>query len=412
MKLGIDFGTTNSAVAAVATDGTARIIPLTDDEPVQRSVIYAPPRGAVVYGNDAFRSYLEHDLQGRFVRSLKAFLPFEVARTTLGGRRYGLPELIAAYLDFLLKRVKERVGETPTELVIGRPVRFHADDDADALALRQFRAALEAADLPPVRLVLEPVAAATRYATGLTEPKTLLVGDFGGGTADFAVLRVGPGTEHEPDGGVLGISGVAMAGDALDSAFMESFLMEDFGRGGTYTSPHTTGIQHWNPTVLTDVQRLFYIPLLRNAELARQLERMERWMDDPAPIRRLTKLVFDDLGYPLAWAIEGSKRQLSQSDTTRFRFEEFYHPKLDLEHDITRDELAAAASAMLDAYRVGISTAIERSSVAVDAIDEVFLTGGTSQLPFIRSLFSDLLGADKLREANALTSVCEGLALS
>ena len=84
MKLGIDFGTTNSAIAALAPDGTAQIIPLTDDEPVQRSVIHAPLG----------------------VPWCSATMPsartWNTSSDPLGSRRYGLPELIAAYLDFLL----------------------------------------------------------------------------------------------------------------------------------------------------------------------------------------------------------------------------------------------------------------------------------------------------------------------
>ena len=73
---------------------------------------------------------------------------------------------------------------------------------------------------------------------------------------------------------------------------------------------------------------------------------------------------------------------------------------------------AESSGAILEAYRQAMRDALNQAGLAPDQVDEAFLTGGTSQLPFVRQLFAELLGPDKLSDADAFTSVCEGLALS
>src|SRR5262249_1171845 len=158
----------------------------------------------------AFRTYLEQDLSGRFLRSIKAFLSHDVPRTQLAGRWYSFPELVTAYVRFLIQAAERALGEPITHVVVGRPVRFHADPARSALAEARLAGALGAAELGQWSLQLEPVAAARLHELALAEPRTVLVGDFGGGTADFAVFRAGPDRVGSSDrrSDVLATSGV------------------------------------------------------------------------------------------------------------------------------------------------------------------------------------------------------------
>ncbi len=163
MKLGIDFGTTNSAVAVLGTDGTPRILELEPGARVQRTVIHGGLDGVVRFGNAGFRAYQEQDLTGRMLRSLKAFLAQDVPNTTLGRERYSFTELISHYLRFLVRGAERVLGVPVTSVVVGRPVHFHADPDRDAQAAGRLQEALSMAGLPPGVMLLEPVAAAHRY---------------------------------------------------------------------------------------------------------------------------------------------------------------------------------------------------------------------------------------------------------
>ncbi|MEQ1568589.1 MAG: Hsp70 family protein [Myxococcota bacterium] len=411
MRIGIDFGTTNSAVAVRQPDGRPRIVELFPGERVQRTVIHASLDGPIRFGNAAFRAYVEEDLTGRFLRSLKAFLPADVPRTSLGGRRYEFSELIAAYLGFLIERTEEVLGDKVTEVVIGRPVVFHADPEKNALAERRLAGAARDAGIGAFGFQLEPVAAAHLYELGLDGPRTVLVGDFGGGTSDFAVFRAGPDRvavrDRRPD--VLATTGVAQAGDALDAEFMNLFLVESFGRDAWMRQPYTDALVQWEHPIHRQILKLYSLHLVRSPELQRGLERIEPRMVDPVVVRRLRKLVFDDLGYPMAWAIERTKRELSAAEVAPFTFDEFHNPALNLSRDVRRADYAAGCADLLRSYSAAIDRAI---ALADTPIDDVFLTGGTSQLPFVRDLFVERFGADRIRGADAFTSVCEGLALS
>jgi hypothetical chaperone protein len=414
VKIGIDFGTTNSAVAVVDPTGSPRIVELAPGERVQRTVIHASTEGGRVnFGNAAFRAYLEEDLTGRFLRSIKAFLPDDVPDTTFGGRRWSFPALITAYLRFLITNTERVLGDSVTSVVVGRPVHFHADPEKNAVAVARLEGAIAAAvDGRPWSLVLEPVAAAYRYEVGLHRERRVLVGDFGGGTSDFAVFLAGPGRVGDRLSDVLATSGVAAAGDALDARFLDTFLSEAFGRGAMWRKPPTHEVVEWHNPIVFQIQRLYTLPLLRTKELDEGLRRIEPRMVDATPIRRLHRLVFDDLGYPLAWAIERTKREFSERDRPIFRFDEFHSPTLDLEREVDLATYAEGCRALLTQYDRAVDEVLLRAGLGVDDIDDVFLTGGTSQLPFVRQLFAARFGPERLQGADAFTSVCEGLALA
>jgi hypothetical chaperone protein len=414
MKIGIDFGTTNSAVAALHQDGRPRILELFPGERMQRTVIHASTEGRITFGNAAFRAYLESDLTGRFLRSIKAFLPQDVPRTQLARRWYSFPELVTAYLQFLVRAAEGVLGEAVTEVVVGRPVTFHADPEKNELALTRLQTAIAEAGLQRCTLQLEPVAAAYLYELSLSRERLVLVGDFGGGTSDFAVFRAGPGRVGASDrlADVLGTSGVAAAGDVLDGRFMDIFLMGAFGRGASIRSDATGELEPWEHPIQRQIQRLYSLHLLRTRELGEGLTWLEPRLSDPHVIRRIRRLVFDDLGYPMAWAIERSKRELSDEPETLFRFDEFYSDALDIRQPVDRASFARGCAEQLEQYDRAIDLALQRAGVGPEHIDDVFLTGGTSQLPFIRELFARRFGPDKLHGADSFTSVCEGLAVA
>lgn len=412
MKLGIDFGTTNSAVA-VLEEGQPRIVELYPGERVQRTVIHCLPGGVPSFGNAAFRAYLECDLSGRFLRSIKAFLAHDVPKTTLGRQRYTFPELIAAYLRFLITRAEEVLEQKVTHVVLGRPVHFHADPARDAAAAARLEEAVATLGIS-CSMQLEPVAAACLYERSLTEERTVLVGDFGGGTADFAIFRAGPGLAKAEDRRphILGTSGVAQAGDALDGRFMQAFLMPYFGEGAVYKKRYSDEMVPFGHHIQTQIQRLYYVHHLRSNELERWLEYMEPRVNDWTVVRRIQRLIFDDLGYPMAWAIEQTKRAFSDSASTSFTFDEFYSESLDIHTQVDRATFAHHSQSLLTLYDQAIDEVLQTAVLKPKEIDDVFLTGGTSQLPFIGNLFLSRFGSSKQRNGDSFTSVCEGLVLT
>ena len=139
-------------------------------------------------GPEAIAAYLEDPLDSRLIMSMKTYLAQRsFTETRIFGHRFTLERLIGQFLRALL------AGAPPApRVIVGRPVRFAGEFADDALGADRLRGAYAEAGLPEVTLALEPEAAGTRFARTLTEPATVLIGDFGGGTSDFSVLRFDP----------------------------------------------------------------------------------------------------------------------------------------------------------------------------------------------------------------------------
>src|ERR1700734_3451399 len=171
---GIDFGTTNSAVAMLQPGKELQLARFTfrgEEIPSCRSVLYfeqsktanGQRRVHGYSGPGEIERYLEAEEKGRLVQSLKSHL---TSRTLTGtevfGRRHRLEELISRMLSDLRKHAEKQLGEPIQRAVVGRPVRFvGADtDEDDEFATSRLREAFRIAGFEDVSFELEPVAAA------------------------------------------------------------------------------------------------------------------------------------------------------------------------------------------------------------------------------------------------------------
>ena len=204
-SIGLDFGTSNSAIAASDADGVslARYPQEGGTTDTFRSVIYFHPdrRGRAgelvpLAGPLGIEQYLgAQDGRGRLIQSLKSYLAdrhFDA--TNLFGRPFSLHDLLRLLLLDLRAQAERSLGPLGTRITVGRPVRFaHADtEEDDARAIARLRKALAGAGWDDVTFVAEPVAAAHFYERRLDHDEVVLVGDFGGGTSDFTLAHVGP----------------------------------------------------------------------------------------------------------------------------------------------------------------------------------------------------------------------------
>ncbi len=183
--LGIDLGTTNSAVALVNRHGVPEIIPNREGEYVTPSVVFFDGTEAIV-GRVAKRSAaLDPD---NIVQCVKREMGNKAWRFHPASGGEFSPEAISS---LILRRIKEDAemmrGETFTEAVISVPAYF-ADPDRQAT-----QDAAEMAGLTPVRIINEPTAAALAYGLGSTAGEEfVVVYDLGGGTFDVSILKITP----------------------------------------------------------------------------------------------------------------------------------------------------------------------------------------------------------------------------
>jgi hypothetical chaperone protein len=406
--IGVDFGTTNSVVACLHDDGSVTIqrhAAAAMELDVFRSVLcfwQEEGRGRTILrqaaGPTAIASYLDDPLDSRLIMSMKTYLAQgSFTETRIFGHPFTLERLIGRFLHTLLATT----GLTP-RIIVGRPVRFAGEFPDDTLGANRLRGGYADAGHPAVTLALEPEAAGWRFAQTLTEPATVLIGDFGGGTSDFSVLRFEPGAKMAP----LGHAGVGIAGDVFDYRIINAVIAPALGKGDSYRVMGTS--LPVPPEYYSGFARWHLLSLMRTPRTLRQIAEVARTADHPDRLHHLIALIEDGLGYALYQAVSAAKADLSHADSTTLRFG---HKAFAVERQITRADFEAWIAEDLARLGATVDQALATAGLPHAEIDRVFLTGGTAFVPAVRRLFADRFGAAKLAGGGEFVSVAEGLAL-
>ena len=405
---GIDFGTTNTAVGLVQNSGGIELAALANPgrapTSTWRSVLFFEDDAPPCAGGPAIDRFLQVEGDGRLVQSIKSHLASDsFKKTVILGRAYSLEALVAEYL-----RQVARAASLPSgvKVVVGRPVRFWGaqDEKDEALALERMRTALSMAGYGEVVFEYEPVAAALRYSAKLDHEELILVADFGGGTSDFSLVRVGPKVQPGDARAILATSGLGIGGDSFDARVIDAAVAPELGLGTFYRDEF--GAQTPVPAALFGkLRRWHYLSFLKEARTVQLLERIAQGTDVPVKIERLLSLVRDELGLPLHRAVEQTKVQLSRAPSCTFNFED-----VQLHVPIKRTSFDQWIAEDLNAIDTTIAKMLENSGVAAGDVDTVFATGGSSLVPAVRKRLMDRFGENKLLGGEELTSVAWGLA--
>jgi hypothetical chaperone protein len=415
MTVGIDFGTTNSSIARIRPSGEVELAnfpAIGGPTDAYRSLLYLEQSLAAGRktlkswsGPDGIEHYLEADPKGRLVLSLKSFLSSRSLQTTeVFGRPVSLEQLIARILRDLREKSEQLFGVEIKHALAGRPVRFvgSESDVQDAYAVSRLEAAYKLAGFASVQFEMEPVAASRYYQSTLTRDELILIGDFGGGTSDFSLVRLGVNGSSE----LLGNAGVGLAGDAFDAKIVKHVVSPALGAGGQIRSMHKVlPIPNW---IYTKLERWHHLSLLRSREVMSTLHDIEVNAVEPAKIRSLIRMVKEDLGFHLHKAVQQAKCELSVNAKTEFRFAE---AGIHIAAVIKRADFESWVAEELDQISACVDALLKHSHVKAKDVDAVFLTGGTSFVPAVRAIFGRRFGAARLRAGNEFTSVARGLAL-
>lgn len=411
--VGLDFGTTNSVIA-LGQGGQAQMVDFAapgGTSSVFRSALCfwqeEAVRGGLAHeaGPWAIAEFLEYPQGSRFLQSFKsvaANAAFEHAN--LFEKRFRFEELGEIFLQHLLNHGGALLRNLPERIVVGRPVRYVGARPDVALARRRYDA-MFASMGSDVHYVYEPIGAAYSFASRLSEPATLLVADFGGGTSDFSIVQVAePGAAQRCV--ALGSAGIGIAGDRFDYRIMDKLVLPMLGKGGTYRSfDKVLEIPDGHFTDFGDWSRL---ALMRNRRTLAELAKLQRSAVDPEAIGRMIAVVEHELGYPLYEAVGGLKRALSSETHAAFQFQS---DDLTIEAEVSRAEFASWIAPDLERIGETVDRALARAGLGAENIDHVFLTGGSSLIPAVRVLFEARFGEGKINSGGELTSIAHGLAL-
>jgi hypothetical chaperone protein len=416
LNVGLDFGTTNSALAVLDGDGRPRLAGF-GASPTFRSVLFfdADEHGPHTLarpaaGGAAIERYLETGANGRLLLSLKSFLADRTfSATDIFGRRFTLEELISLILLPMRREAELQFGDLGRRAIVGRPVRFSGADNAEDedRALRRLRTALEIAGWDDVEFEYEPIAAAYHYGARADREQILLVGDFGGGTSDFCLMRVRPRAGAAPRYDILASDGVAIAGDAFDGRIVHHLVAPELGLGSSYRTVYGKVLPM--PSIFySKLERWHYLSMLKAPGTLTRLRELRAEALEPGKLAAFIQIVEEDLGYALFTSVERTKLALSREERAEF---EFTASPLEIRQSAGRGEFEDWIGAECREISACVGRVIKSAGIQPSQVQTVFLTGGSSFVPAIRKIFTARFDPAVIRAGDEFTSVARGLAL-
>lgn len=415
LSLGIDFGTTNTVIAMAGADGASQLVKF----PAPEGEVFAfrsalsfnapadrPSERRVEAGPWAIEAYVEDPLETRFIQSFKSFAASaNFTETQILGRRYVFEDMLSAFLLKLREHAGPDLAALPKQVIVGRPVTFAGASPDEDLALKRYEAAFARLGFEDILYAYEPVGAAFFFARGLTEDATVLVGDFGGGTSDFSIIRFSR-QDGEIQSTPLGRSGVGVAGDAFDYRIIDNLVSPALGKGSTYSSfGKTLPIPN---RYYSAFARWDQLALLRASRDMREIRKLVREADEPDKIAQLVETLDENYGYQLYKSVSRLKETLSREAQAQFHFAA---GTIELEHQVHRRDFEAWISPELGMIETAVDQALSSAGLTAAGIDRVFLTGGSSLVPVVRDIFLRRFPVEKIESGNELESIASGLAL-
>ena len=409
--IGIDFGTTNTVVAQLTSDGEAKLIELGGAATFRSALSFArppqDPKGRVIEtGPFAIEAYADDPLETRLIQSFKSYAASPLfTETRILERRYGFEDLLSTYLFGLQRHAGSALAALPSRLIVGRPVIFSGLQPDPTLALQRYQQAFARLGFADIRYAYEPVAAAFFFARQLTSNATVLVADFGGGTSDFAILR------FERSAGrlkatPLANSGLGVAGDAFDYRIIDNMVSPRLGKGSSYRAfGQTLPIPNRYYSAFARWEQLALIGASRDM---RDIRGLMRTATEPEKIADLVELLDDNYGYRLYQSVARLKVALSTNDEAIFSFRA---GGIVIEGPVKRSHFERWIAPELAAIVGAVDAALTMANLDADGVDRVFLTGGSSFVPAVRRLFAERFGQAKLESGDELVSIASGLAL-
>jgi hypothetical chaperone protein len=408
---GIDFGTTNSALAIF--DEENRQITKTIIIPSLIYFFHERGRGKeFVVGEEAISAYLSDGMKGRFIKSIKQILPrSSFTETRINNKRFTAADLVALILIELKQRADQITGEDVQKAVIGRPVFF--DDDnvkKDTLAQSRLSKAAEISGFTDVRFQYEPIGAAFAYERTLTYKENVLVADLGGGTTDFTYLLLDPtqaGSKNRKKN-MMATGGIYIGGDSLDSAFMWEKGTPYFGKHAQYEG--TSG------KLLTVPKSLFYnicsweqMNFFNGPRIRKEIDDYYYFSKKDRQFKNFLTLIENNLGYSVFQAIEKVKIELSTADNSAFSYQEM---DIYIEEAIPLNIYEQVISKDVERIATYLDDFLKQNNIESQNIDTIFLTGGTSQVRSVQRLFRERFPQVSLNSGDNFRSVAKGLAYS
>lgn len=409
MYCGLDFGTSNSLCAIEGKEGDAELVAVDQGHTDIPSAIFYPMANLTqpIHGREAISEYIE-GVEGRLFRSFKRLLGttyFPSGTMLTSSKKLTFQDLFVNFISHVKSAAERQTDQPLTEVVLGRPIRFSAQESAHKSGERDLESIANAIGFKHVAFQYEPIAAAFAHERNLTQESLAIVVDIGGGTSDFSVLRLGPDRIKAMDrsADILANSGLAMGGTDFDSLLSREQVMEHFGYKSTY-GPKEIMVPNWPYISASDWNRIAMELYARKTYMA--MKGVLRMAQEPQKITHFLKLLEDRRAHHLLREVEAAKITLSNQDTAIF-VPDFMSERIEIR--VNRKDFEESMGQKMDSLIQTAGTALQDAGVQPDQIGLIIMTGGVSAMPVVQRVFSGMFPAAQLSAENKMGSVCEGL---
>ncbi len=409
----VDFGTSHTLAGVAYPDSEKKnqkikLEPKLADPYLMRTLLYFPTMNECYYGSQALEKFIENEMEGRIFRSFKAHLPNKnYLGSIIDNRILNLETMIGTFLLEIKKRSELQVGHQLTKIILGKPARYSMDVIEDEFALFRMTKAAQFAGFIDIEFIPEPLAAALEFRKTTESEKTILIGDFGGGTSDFTILKISKNEFKKSD--VLSIDGCPVAGDAFDSLFMSHRLNTTFGAKAMYQLPMSNNIFKMPYSIMERLNKPAHIVHLKEKEtfhFIKEVQKCALKVSDQKIIDRLFILIEDQQIFPFFETIEKTKKMLSKNESVDF---EFNYPDIETSDVFTKTEFVQWSESILTEVSTALDRCMQSAGLEPSDIDSVFLTGGSAHVPAIQNIFNLRFGQNKIQAKNFFDSILSGL---
>jgi hypothetical chaperone protein len=317
--------------------------------------------------------------------------------TQIFERYYTPGDLAKTYLTLLKRRAEDMLGESIDAVTLGRPVKFSELPEQDKKAEETLRQAATEAGFKEIDFELEPIAAALYYEQSISKPQNVIIFDFGGGTLDIAVMRLGDSKNRK----VYASGGVDIAGSDFDRTIIEKRMLSHFGYGRVKHHPEILEMIHAIPDWMA-------LPELGTPINRTILEKAIQAKIAPVRLKALEELIYNDLAFTFYNRVEAGKIALSKEGATVINLED---KNIALWEMYTRYQFESDIRYYLHEVEKVLLDTLAKSGLEPGQIDAVVKTGGSSNIPLFTNMLARVFCADKVKESNAMSSVVGGLAI-
>lgn len=435
LKVGIDFGTSNSGVA-IYHNNKVHVLPIDSRNivpEVVKTILYITSDLKHFIGQEAVELYYKQNINrqrrfvkkwtgeidyhggdmhyvrdvyvyvdelqpGRLMQFIKTALRSEkYIGTQVFDRFYSLSDIISTYLHGLKQRAEVLLQEEITDVTLGRPVQFSRIPELDQNAQTTLHQAAMEAGFKHVDFELEPVAAALFYELSLNNPQNVLIFDFGGGTLDLTIMRLGDPHQRT----VYASGGIGIAGSDFDRAIIQKRMLPHFGKGWIQNDPEILNLINTIPDWAA-------LPELSTPQARVELERAIQAGQAPVKLKALESLIFNDLAFSFYNMVESTKITLSNQGVAVARMKE---KGLDIWELYTRAQFEKDIQEHREQIQHVLMDTVSAAGMEPGQIDAVVKTGGSSNIPTFSKMLGEIFGSEKIKSSDVFNSVTAGLAI-